>query len=119
MPVRGPISIATRDGVVLTAPFSFDTLYGKYSESWRVPAADSMLFACGERVQRGIPKQTFVAGNLDPRVAQQARTICERAGVKEGALLDACTLDVAVIGAKSAAKVFTTAPQPVALGNKR
>ena len=51
--------------------------------------------------------------------ARQTRAICEKAGVKKGALLDACTLDVAVIGSPTAATVFTTAPQPLALGNTR
>lgn len=57
-----------------------------------------MLLACGERGERGVPKQIFVAANLDPGLARQTRAVCEKAGVKKGALLDACTLDVAVIG---------------------
>jgi hypothetical protein len=116
---QGAQSIATRDGDVLTAPFSYDALYRRYTESWRVSAKDSMLLACGERGERGVPKQIFVAANLDPGLARQTRAVCEKAGVKKGALLDACTLDVAVIGSPTAATVFTTAPQPLALGNAR
>jgi hypothetical protein len=116
---QGAQSIATRDGDVLTAPFSYDALYRRYTESWRVSAKDSMLLACGERGERGVPKQIFVAANLDPGLARQTRAVCEKAGVKKGALLDACTLDVAVIGSPTAATVFTTAPQPLALGNTR
>lgn len=116
---QGAQSIATRDGGVLTAPFSYDALYRRYTESWRVSPKDSMLLACGERGERGVPKQIFLAANLDPGLARQTRAICEKAGVKKGALLDACTLDVAVIGSPTAATVFTTAPQPLALGNTR
>jgi hypothetical protein len=36
--------------------------------------------------------------------------------VKQGPLLDACTLDVAVIGRDEAAKVFVDAPEPAAVG---
>jgi hypothetical protein len=39
------------------------------------------------------------------------------AGVKAGPLLDACTLDVAVIGDDKAAQVFVNAREPVAVGN--
>ena len=38
------------------------------------------------------------------------------AGVKEGPLLDAGTLDVAVIGNDKAARVFVGAPAPIAVG---
>jgi hypothetical protein len=36
--------------------------------------------------------------------------------VKPGALLDACTLDVVVIGQNEAAKAFVDVPEPAAVG---
>jgi hypothetical protein len=110
--------IESRDGTVLTTPFAFDTLYGRFAESWRVPASESMLSACGARnVEHGVPKKPFFARNLDAATYKSARAVCTDAGVKDNALLDACTLDVAVIGRKSAARVFVDSPAPTAVGN--
>ena len=109
--------IATRDGAVLTSPFAFDDLYHHYADSWRVQLGESLLSGCGDKkVERGIPRKTFYSRDLDPKVAERTRAVCVAAGVKGDALLDACTLDVAVIGAAAAAKVFVAAPQPVAVG---
>ncbi len=110
--------IATRDGAVLTNPFSFEDLYQRYGESWRVASGESLLSACGDRnVERGNPGRLFYAKDLDPKVYERTRAVCTAAGVKGEALLDACTLDVAVIGNDAAAQVFVNAYQPVAVGN--
>jgi hypothetical protein len=110
--------IAARDGTVLTNPFSFDELYNRYGESWRVAQNDSLLSACDDRrVERGNPSRPFFAKDLDRSTYDRTRAVCVAAGVKGEAFLDACTLDVAVIGNDEAAKVFVTLPQPVAVGN--
>jgi hypothetical protein len=109
--------IATRDGTVLTNPFSFEALYHPYADSWRVASNESLLSVCGDRnVERGIPRRPFYANDLEPRVYERTRAVCTAAGVKAGPLLDACTLDVAVIGDDKAAQVFVNAPEPVAVG---
>jgi hypothetical protein len=109
--------IAARDGTVLTNPFSFEDLYQRYSESWRVASGESLLSVCGERnVERGNPRSPFFAKDLDPQVYERTRAVCTAAGVKAGLLLDACTLDVAVIGDDAAAKVFVGAPAPIVIG---
>ncbi len=109
--------IATSDGTVLTNPFPFEDLYNHYADSWRVPATESLLSVCGKRnIEVGVPKEPFYAHHLDPKVYKQARAVCTETGVKEGPLLDACTLDVAVIGKDEAAKVFVDMPEPVAVG---
>ena len=109
--------IATRDGTVLTNPFSFEDLYHPYANSWRVASNESLLSVCGDRnVERGIPRRPFYANDLDPRTYERTRAVCTAAGVKAGPLLDACTLDVAVIGDDKAAQVFVNAPEPVAVG---
>jgi hypothetical protein len=109
--------IETRDHHVLTAPFTFDDLYHRFADSWRVAPGKSMLSVCGDRgVERGIPKKPFVAADLDAERHRYARDVCTRAGVKEGPLLDACTLDVVVIGKEAAAKVFVDAVMPVSAG---
>jgi hypothetical protein len=110
--------VEAQDGAVLTSPFSFEKLYGDFADSWRVPSNRSMLSPCGESVNRGIPKKPFFANDLDPRLAKRNQAICTQAGVKEGPLLDACMIDVAVIG-PGAAKVFAGMPMPVAVGDAR
>jgi hypothetical protein len=122
MPVRGLLGnpngnldqLATSNGAVLTAPFSFDMLYGRYGQSWRVKPGQSLL--CGRKVKPAVPSKPFYAQNLAPVVAQHARAICARAGVRKGALLDACTLDVAVIGRPRAAEAYVGARPPAAVG---
>jgi hypothetical protein len=110
--------IAARDGTVLTNAFSFEELYRRYGESWRVASGESLLSACGDKsVERGNPGRPFYAKDLDRKVYERTRAVCTAAGVKAGPLLDACTLDVAVIGNDAAAKVFVGAPDPVAVGN--
>jgi hypothetical protein len=109
--------IEARTGAVLTNPFLFERLYHEYADSWRVPVKESLLSACGDQnVETGIPKKPFYANNLEPQVYDRARAVCTAAGVKVRSLLDACTLDVAVIGRKEAAKVFAGLRAPVAVG---
>jgi hypothetical protein len=110
--------IAARDGTVLTNAFSFEDFYNRYGESWRVARGESLLSACGDgKVESGNPRRPFYAKDLEPSVYQRTRAVCTAAGVKEGPLLDACTLDVAVIGNDAAAKVFVDMPNPIAVGN--
>jgi len=110
--------IATRDGVVLTSPFNFDELYHRFADSWRVSGDGSMLSVCnGEKgVEAGIPERPFYATDLEPGLRDKAQGVCTAAGVKPGPLLDACTLDVAVIGQDAAANVYVGAIPPAAVG---
>ena len=110
--------IESRDHVVLTNPFGLEDLYRKFGDSWRVAGEDSMLTACNtdkEPVQIGIPSATFYANDLDAAVRGKAGAACTTAGVAAGPLFDACTLDVAVIGDDSAAKVYVGAIPPAAV----
>jgi hypothetical protein len=110
--------IESRDGEVLTAPFPFADLYHHYADSWTVPPEESMLDACGKRkVEAGLPEKPFFARDLPAGDYKTARRMCEEAGVKIKPLLDACTLDVAVIGSESAAKVYVGTPKPAAVGD--
>jgi hypothetical protein len=110
--------IETRDHVVLTNPFNFAELYGRFADSWRVSPRESMLSVCngGGNIEVGAPTRAFYATDLEAGVREKARAVCTTAGVKAGPLLDACTLDVAVIGNDAVAKVFVDAPEPEAVG---
>jgi len=116
--VKGNIDqIATRDGSVLTNPFGFDDLYHRFADSWRVPAEHSMLSPCDKRgIEPRAPSRRFYAEDLAANVREKARNVCIEAGVHAGALLDACTLDVAVIGHDAAAQVYVEAVEPAKLG---
>lgn len=110
--------IEARDGKVLKAPFPFSDLYHHYANSWAVPRGQSLLDACGERrSETGLPAKAFFAKDLPRNEYKAARHVCEQAGIKIKSLLDACTLDVAVIGGESAAKVYVGALAPAAVGD--
>jgi hypothetical protein len=116
--VKGHINqVAARTGMTLTAPFALADLYHPYADSWRVPTEASLLSVCGERaIETGVPSKPFYANDLDPEISRRTRAVCVAAGVRGKALLDACTLDVAVIGDDSAAKVFVGQRAPAAVG---
>ncbi len=109
--------IATSGGIVLTAPFPFGPFYQSFAQSWRVTPQESLLSVCGEATEIGNPQIPFYAIFLDPQLYNATRAICTAAGVTGQALLDACTLDVAVIGDPTAANVYVNARQPIAVGN--
>jgi hypothetical protein len=110
--------IESRDGVLLTNPFPFEQLYHHYADSWRVEPGQSLLKVCGEgRPEPGVPLKPFFARNLEPEQYARSRNICRAAGVRGLALLDACTLDVTVLGTEKAAKVFAGMPAPKVNGN--
>jgi hypothetical protein len=109
--------IAARDGTVLTNPFNFEQVYHHYADSWRVSPKESLLHPCGDKdLKIGIPEKPFYARDLDAKVYERALAVAKKAGVEEGALLDAATLDVAVIGDDRAVQVFVGASPPIAVG---
>src|SRR5205809_7619727 len=73
-----------RDGTALNVPLSFEELYGKYAESWRVRPDESLLTVCGAEKEHGGPRAPFVAKDLDPAVAERTRAACLQGGAKEG-----------------------------------
>jgi hypothetical protein len=107
--------LETSNGNIVTNPFVFEDLYQQYGRSWLVPSNETLLGVCGEQGY-GIPTGWFYANNLKPGIYKRARAACTAAHVQVKPLLDACTLDVAVIGSKAAARVFAGAPAPVAVG---
>lgn len=109
--------LGLRNGTVLNVPYGFQDLYHGYADSWRVTPEESLLSACGEReIEQGVATKPFYAADLDPKLAERTRATCQAAGVKPGALLEACALDVAVIGDDQAAKVFVGMTEPAAVG---
>ncbi|MGX8008701.1 hypothetical protein ACVDG8_006555 [Mesorhizobium sp. ORM8.1] len=106
--------LATREGRILKTPFAFEEIYHPYAESWRVDPNASLLSVCGREVKTGIPDKPFYAKDLNREQTKLAQAICARAGVEKGPLLDACVLDVAVIGKAGAAKIHAKTLAPTA-----
>jgi len=67
-------------------------------------------------VETGVPQKPFYASDLPPEIRRRAQTVCTQAGVKDKALLEACTIDVAFTGRETAAKVYVGMRAPVAVG---
>ena len=109
----GADDLATRQGLVLKQPLGFEQLYHLYADSWRITARASLLAQmCGGReVMDGFPRAPFYAENLNPEDYRRGRTICTEAGVRDATLLDACTLDVVVLG-RAAAQAYVRAQPP-------
>ena len=103
------------DGTRYRVPLSFEDLY-RYGDSWRVARDDSLLSDCGPAEEYGNPTKPFSTRDIDRSRREQAHGICRQAGVENSTLLEACTLDVAVLG-KRAATVYVGAFPPVVDGN--
>ncbi len=114
MAVRTTVDLATRNRVVLKQPITFEDLYHPYANSWRIVPPDSLLSnLCGDKdIDRGVPATRFYAQDLDPNARERARGICTEAGVRNESLLDACTIDVTVLGTRDAATFFARAHPP-------
>jgi hypothetical protein len=116
-PDNSPRLLEARDGTVFQVPLSFEDMYNRFGHSWRVDAADSVLSDCGRAKEVGNPRKPFFVDNLSPDVRERAQSICRQAGVENDTLVDACTLDVAVIGPR-AADAYVGAAKPVVDGNR-
>ena len=112
---RTASEIVARDGTVFTQPVSFQDLYFRFGDSWRVAASESLLCA-DQRVEIGNPRAPFCVGDLPPQIRQHAQIVCQQLGVAPGPLLDACMLDVAMLG-DAAAQDFVNEPLPAVVGN--
>jgi hypothetical protein len=118
--------IATRDGKVLTQPVSFEVLYHSYGASMSIQPKESLFGENRRMVTVAVPdiavknvfeapKKPYTVKNLTPREYKPARAACTKAGVKDQPLLDACTLDVAVLRSPEVAKLYTGIAPPFAV----
>jgi len=108
--------LEARDGTVFPVPLSFQDLYQRFGDSWRVRPLESMLNACGSPNDVGSPTKPFRTTDLEPQVRERAQGICLQYKVTE-AWLDSCVLDVAVLGERAATAYVGMAP-PVRDGDK-
>lgn len=111
-------ALESRGGVILTAPFHFKPFYHVYGDSWRVPPSQDMLNVCGGKVTFSDPRNLMYPANIDPHLVGPARAACLQAGVSDRllAVLDACTVDVAVLDNKEAALAYLGMPTNLIFG---
>jgi hypothetical protein len=107
--------LEAKDGTQFTIPISFEDLYRKFGDSWRVAPIRTLLAPCNT-VASGNPAAPFFARDLNPELRKRAESICLQAKVAQE-WLDACTLDVAVVGEK-AAEIYVGMEPPVLNGNQ-
>lgn len=115
---RDPTALVGRGGAVLAAPISFEDLYQRYGQSWRVQGNDEALLApCGSPApDAGPPKRPFYAEHLEGKDRERGQAACTAAGVKRGsAFFDDCVLDVVVLADEAAAPAFAHLPEPTAV----
>lgn len=112
--------IATRAGTVLAQPVSFSDLYNRYCASMSIQRRDS-LFGENRRTRVALknvfeaPKKPYTVKSLAFREYKFARTACINAGVRAKPLLDACTLDVAVLRSPAVARLYIGVGAPAAV----
>lgn len=104
--------LRTSTGTVISIPVDLTTLYQVYGDSWRVPAGQSLVAVCGDNTQNSDPATPFWADQLPAALHDRALAVCQKDGVKNATLLEACTLDTAVLG-DGAATEFIGEPAPV------
>ena len=112
-------TLESRGGAIFAAPFAFNQLYGPYGNTWQVSRQQSLLSPCGKNVATRYPKQLIYPSNLPAGLQRRARSVCLGVGVKAPPLLDACTVDVAVLRTRAAATVYRTLPRNITWGKIR
>ena len=111
-PNRNINQLVTSKGIVLNEPVAFTDLYHGYADSWRVQP-NRNLFTEATTIKAGIPNSPFFANHLKPQEFARARAVCAANHITNTTLLDACTLDTAVLNTDKAAKVFIQIRPPL------
>jgi hypothetical protein len=109
-------SVEASTGAVVRGPeYPFTAYYDEYGDSWRVPASQSLLSACGNKPVVSNPTAPFSAANLTTAERETANKACVGAGVALP-LLSSCEIDVAVLGPKAATQIYRGLPTNVTAG---
>jgi hypothetical protein len=90
-----------RGGAAIEETPSFETLYRRFGDSWRVRQDESLFdYAPGQSTEtftdRTFPDKPVAAKDLPNRATAEA--ICRRAGVSDPTALEDCILDVGLTG---------------------
>lgn len=95
--------LRSRDGTIITPPFSHQALYRTFGDTWRVTAATSLFdYAVGQSTDTftdlAYPTEIVGVDDLDPTTTSRAERTCRAKGVEDLDLLAACILDVGLTG---------------------
>jgi hypothetical protein len=99
------------NGKLLPLPVLFNDLYHPYADGWRVQPNESLLTEVTD-IRAGVPDRPFFATDLTATDRARALTICRAARIRAPALLEACTLDTAVLKDEAAARGFVNIAPP-------
>jgi hypothetical protein len=109
--------LSTRDADTLRQPVTFGELYRDFAESMRVQAAQSLFVKINVAGNDGpsviaeatfeLPTRPYTVSDLTPQEYRVARAACKKVGLTAAAMLDACTLDTAVLGSPDVAKMYS------------
>lgn len=100
-----------RDGSLLSYPPSFQDMYQRFGESWRISNEESLFdYADGESTDtftnRAFPEAPLSIDDLPAKTRESAAAVCRSHGVVDPVWLDACTLDVGLSGDEELAGHF-------------
>jgi hypothetical protein len=107
--------LQTSSGQVIDTPVDLQTLYDVFGDSWRVQPSSSLVAVCDQPTQNEDPTTPFWADELTKAQQAQGEAVCGKDGVTNATLLEACTLDVTVLGT-GAANVYEGDTAPVDVG---
>ncbi|MCW2632578.1 MAG: hypothetical protein JWR88_1540, partial [Pseudonocardia sp.] len=102
----GGNDVTARDGTVLpvrSGPPSFDDLYHRFGDSWRVGGTESLFdYDPGKNTDtftdRSFPDKAATLDDLDAQARASGLLACALAGVRDQAQLAECGLDVGLTG---------------------
>lgn len=99
-PDNNPNLLEGRDGTRYVVPLKFGDVY-TYGNTWRVASTASLLRPCSQ-VAAGNPTAPFFTADLNPSLRVQSENVCRQTGILRPIWLEACTVDVAVLGSRAA-----------------
>jgi hypothetical protein len=114
---------ALRDGTVIGSTLSQQELYGRYSNSWRIAQATSLLdYAVGQTTDTftnlNFPLGVVGLNNVTPQALAAATQIAQNAGITDPTLLQNAIYDLAVTNNDTAfLQGYTVQQQAINLNN--
>lgn len=92
--------LTARDGTVLRDPLDFDQMYTQFAAGWRVEGAAS-FFRSAMPPSAVAPPDVVSLADLPESARTAAEAVCRGRGLRPGAGLEQCILDVALSGDES------------------
>jgi RHS repeat-associated protein len=114
---------ALRDGTVIGSTLSQQELYGRYSNSWRIAQATSLLdYAIGQTTDTftnlNFPPGVVGLGNVTPQALATATQTAQNAGITDPTLLQNAIYDLAVTNNDTAfLQGYTVQQQAININN--